>query len=190
MADNQRHEHGVVWGRSACRLHHMSHPFVPDDFQAPSVLEGPGFHLEPLGPHHNDRDHEAWMSSIEWIRSTPGYGPDTDWPATMSSDANLCDLEMHARDFENREGFTYSVLDGDAVIGCVYIYPTTESGFDASIKSWVTASRKEMDIVVHRSVARWINDFWPFDHARYAHRPDSSHDGERDRSKSGLVDMG
>jgi hypothetical protein len=37
------------------------------------------FHLEPLGPQHNQADHAAWMSSIEHIRSTPGY-PDGNWP--------------------------------------------------------------------------------------------------------------
>lgn len=89
----------------------------------------------------------------------------------MTSEANLRDLEMHARDFENREGFTYSILDGDEVIGCVYIYPTTKPDFDASIRSWVRVSRREMDVVVHRSVARWISDFWPFTNAQYAPRP-------------------
>ncbi|UJW29792.1 hypothetical protein L3Q67_31775 [Saccharothrix sp. AJ9571] len=35
--------------------------------------------FEPLGPQHNRADHAAWTSSIEHIRSTPGY-PDGDWP--------------------------------------------------------------------------------------------------------------
>ena len=43
--------------------------FVPDDFVVPVTLEGPGFRLDPLGPEHNERDHAAWMSSIEHIRS-------------------------------------------------------------------------------------------------------------------------
>ena len=153
----------------------MQQPFVPSDFVVPNPLEAPGFHLEPLGAHHNDRDYEAWMSSIEWIRSTPGYGPDSDWPVTMSLEANLGDLEMHARDYEDRVGFTYSVLDADEVIGCVYNYPTTEPGFDASVKSWVRVSRKEMDAVVHRTVMGWIGQHWPFDHPHHAERSNQTY---------------
>ena len=34
----------------------------------------------------------------------------------MTLDANLADLVRHAKDFEERTGFTYSMLDGDEVI--------------------------------------------------------------------------
>ena len=44
----------------------------------------------------------------------------------MSLEENLADLERHARDFADRTGFTYSVLDGDDVIGCVYVYPSRD----------------------------------------------------------------
>lgn len=111
------------------------------------------------------------MSSIEWIRLTPGYGPDGEWPAPMSLEANLKDLDMHARDFKEGGGFTYSVLDRDEVIGCVYIYPTSEPGHDASVRSWVRHSRSEMDVVVYKAVAEWIRASWPFESAQYAPRP-------------------
>ena len=128
--------------------------------------------MEPLGPRHNERDHEAWMSSVDHIQSTPGFSPTGHWPAPMSLDANLADLEGHAREFENRDGFTYSILDGDDVIGCVYIYPTKESDHDASVSSWVRVSRTEMDPVVYRSLLAWITDVWPFEKPLYAVRPD------------------
>ena len=151
----------------------MPQPFVPDELTVPVEFAGPGFRLEPLGPRHNQSDHEAWMSSIDWIRATPGFDPDGDWPVEMSADSNLEDLEMHARHFDDREGFTYSILDDDNVIGCLYIYPTTEPGHDVSVRSWVRASRKEMDAVVYRSLSRWIEDVWPFDNPLYAPRPTS-----------------
>jgi hypothetical protein len=150
----------------------MPDAFVPADFEVPEHFEGRGFHLEPLGPQHNERDHDAWMSSIDHIRSTPGFGPPHDWPAPMSLEANLADLEKHARDFEQRSGFTYSVLDGDEVIGCVYIYPPRDPGPDASVTSWVRVSRTEMDGVVYRSVSTWIAETWPFEDPLYAARPD------------------
>ena len=99
--------------------------FVPAGFTVPRVLAVPPFRLEPLGPEHNEADYAAWMSSIEQISSTPGW-IGRDWPdPTMTLDDNLSDLVGHARDFENRQGFTYTVTeDGTGeTIGCVYIYP-------------------------------------------------------------------
>jgi hypothetical protein len=83
--------------------------FVPDGFEPPPRLEARDFRLEPLGPEHNERDHEAWSSSIEHIRASPGY-PDGSWPRQMTLAENLADLERHAGDFAARTGFTYTVL--------------------------------------------------------------------------------
>ncbi len=150
----------------------MSDPFIPDDFDAPGSFDGPGFGLEPLGPQHNERDHEAWMSSIEHIRSTPGF-PNGDWPAPMSLERNLEDLVRHAADFEARRGFTYSVLDGEDVIGCLYIYPSKLDGHDADVSSWVTESRAELDTVLWSTVTEWLAQAWPFERPFYADRPDT-----------------
>ena len=139
---------------------HPVPPFVPNEFQAPTELDGDGFRLEPLGPEHNERDHAAWSSSIDHIRATAGF-PDGDWPHPMSLHDNLDDLERHARDFEERRGFTYSVLDGDEVIGCVYIYPADPA--DAEVRTWVTAARADLDSTVRESVRRWLDAVWPFE---------------------------
>jgi hypothetical protein len=147
----------------------MPKPFVPEDFEVPSGLDGPGFRLEPLGPVHNERDHEAWMSSIDHIRSTPGF-PDGRWPRPMTLEENLKDLERHASDFVLRKGFAYSVLDGDGVIGCVYIYPDKTGITDAEVQSWVRVSRSEMDIPLWGEVSRWLEDRWPFGGFAYASR--------------------
>ena len=149
----------------------MTDPFVPDDFEVPLAFTGPGFRLEPLGPRHNERDHDAWMSSIDHIHSTPGFDtPDADWPTPMSLEDNLQDLEDHARDFGQRTGFTYSILDGDDVIGCLYIYPARHPGHDANVRSWVRATRAELDMVVWRSLSAWLDADWPFERPRYTAR--------------------
>jgi hypothetical protein len=147
----------------------MSEPLVPEDFHVPPGLDGPGFRLEPLGPVHNERDHDAWMSSIDHIRSTPGF-PDGSWPKEMTLAENLRDLERHAQDYAMRKGFTYSVLDGDEVIGCVYIYPDKTGGTDAEVQSWVRESRAEMDVPVWLAVSRWLEQSWPFGSFAYAGR--------------------
>ena len=144
--------------------------FVPDAFAAPTNFTGDGFYLEPLGPVHNERDHEAWMSSIDHIRATPGFGPPLKWPTPMSLEANLGDLEEHAQEFRERQSFTYSILDGGDVIGCIYIYPPRVEGTDARVLSWVRASRAEMDVVVWRAMAAWLTSEWPFEHLEYASR--------------------
>jgi hypothetical protein len=146
----------------------MAAPFVPVDFDVPLYMEGPGFRLEPLGPQHNERDHAAWMSSIDHIRKTPGFSG-RDWPAPMTLEANLADLVAHAVDFANRVGFTYSVLDGDEVVGCLYIYPATD-GLDADVRSWVTEARSELDVTLWRTVSAWLATMWPFTNPEYAPR--------------------
>lgn len=109
------------------------------------------------------------MSSIDHIRATPGFSG-RDWPKEMSLEANRQDLIDHARDFEERVGFTYSVLDVDEVIGCVYIYPSRDNEHDANIRSWVTEAHKELDIELWSTVSDWITTAWPFTNPEYAPR--------------------
>jgi len=88
----------------------------------------------------------------------------------MSLEQNLEDLERHARDFEERIGFTYSILDGEDVIGCVYIYPTRRDDHDAEVSSWVTEARAELDVVVWSTLSAWLAEAWPFTRPYYAER--------------------
>jgi hypothetical protein len=139
--------------------------FVPVDFEPPTSLETDQFRLEPLGPQHNEADLAAWTSSIEHIRSTPGY-PDGSWPPLdgMTLEENLIDLRRHADDFTSRAGFTFTVLDpaDDDVIGCVYLYPTTSEAWDVSVQSWVRADRSELDMPLADAVAGWLARDWPW----------------------------
>ena len=143
--------------------------FVPDDFRPPLRLVADHFVLEPLGPEHNEADYEAWSSSIEHIRATPGY-PDGRWPRPMRLEENRADLERHARDFAARSGFTYTVLEPStgSVIGCVYIYPDKEGAADAAVSSWVRATRAGRDAALRELVSRWLVEAWPFERVAYA----------------------
>ena len=158
----------------------VSPQFVPDGFEPPRGLASADFELEPLGPQHNEADYAAWSSSIVQIRATPGF-VGRSWPREMNLAENLGDLEMHARDFGERRGFTYTVLDprdGD-VIGCVYIYPVGAAdadstadgaGHDASARSWVRADRAELDEPLWCAVSDWLRKAWPFERVAYAER--------------------
>ena len=149
----------------------MDEPFVPAGFVVPLALVTDRLRLEPLGPQHNDSDYEAWSSSMEHIHATPGW-EESSWPDDRSPADNLRDLERHAADFEQRAGFTYTVLDpktGD-VIGCVYIYPDKSGEHDARVLSWVRASRAELDAPLWRAVSDWLATEWPFERVAYAER--------------------
>ena len=139
--------------------------FVPAGFRPPITLITDLFRLEPLGPQHNQADYTAWMSSIEHIRSTPGF-PDGNWPPPggLTLEKNLADLRRHADDFARGAGFTFTVLDptNDDVIGCVYLYPSASEECDVSVQSWVRADRASLDGPLADAVARWLATDWPW----------------------------
>ena len=150
--------------------------FVPDGFAVPRELVTGEFRLEPLGPQHNAGDYEAWMSSIDHIRATPGF-EGWRWPdPEMTPEQNLGDLKQHAEEFAERSGFTYTVLDPGSgrVIGCVYIYPSKDAEGVADVRSWVRADRAELDVPVHDAVSAWLADAWPFTAVSYAPRTGAS----------------
>ncbi len=169
--------------------------FVPDWFEIPLRLENDDFVLVPLGAEHNERDYEAWSSSMEHIHATPGFA-EKRWPHQMSLAENRADLTKHAEDFAARVGFTYTVLDRTEtdVIGCVYLYPpgpdadgpATETtsvdsaaeGYAVRARSWVRADPDDsagsiaLDVRLWRVVSAWLADAWPFTHIDYAPRSD------------------
>ncbi|WP_327674949.1 N-acetyltransferase [Kitasatospora sp. NBC_00458] len=153
--------------------HTAAPALVPADFTVPLELLAEGFRLEPLGERHNEADHAAWSGSIDHIRATPGF-EHGHWPPVegMPLDRNLADLRRHAADFTARKGFTYSVREvpGDAVIGCVYIYPDREEPTAAKVSSWVSADRAGLDAPLHRAVSAWLAADWPLREVRYAPR--------------------
>ena len=152
--------------------HDRPRAFVPDSFAVPRELITEEFRLEPLGPQHNEDDYEAWTSSIDHIRATPGFEGAT-WPDPgMTLQENLTDLQRHAEDFAQRSGFTYTVLarPGDRVIGCVYIYPSRSADGAAEVRSWVREDQADLDVAVHDAVSAWLTNAWPFTAVRYAPR--------------------
>jgi hypothetical protein len=152
-----------------------SRPFVPDGFDPPLSLETPDFVLEPLGSEHNERDYEAWTTSIAHIRGTPGWGRGLrgdGWPYPLTLDENRAELAEHASEFEARSAFAYTVLEPStgAVIGCVYVDPSEDDAHDACVRSWVRASRAELDVPLWRAVSSWLATDWPFVAVEYATR--------------------
>ena len=154
----------------------VTEPLLSRDIAIPIPPEHADMVLEPLGEEHNLSDLDAWGSSIEHIRSTPGMG-DRDWPpeGPYTVEQNLADMRMHVADFAARTGFTWTVLDpaSRAVIGCVYMYPSEVAGSppgQITVRSWVRADRSTLDAELYRLVSAWIARDWPWADVVYAHR--------------------
>jgi hypothetical protein len=151
----------------------LSEPdFVDPDFEIPAPPGTDQFVLAPLEVSHNADDLDAWSSSVDHIHETPGFAGHR-WPdEPMTLARNEQDLREHADDRAARRGFTYTVLsvpDGQ-VIGCVYIYPSPEHYVDAHVRSWVRASRSELDRPLYTLVSDWLAAAWPFVTVDYAPR--------------------
>ncbi|MBM2824039.1 MAG: N-acetyltransferase [Thermoleophilia bacterium] len=136
---------------------------VPDDFEVPRLFETPSFVLEPLGPEHNERDHDAWSSSIDHIHATPGFAGRR-WPHPMSLAENLADLERHLAEFDARTAFAFSVLDPqtDDVIGCAYVNPDEARDGGVTVRSWVRVTHSNLDEPLRTAVVDWLERDWPF----------------------------
>jgi hypothetical protein len=151
----------------------MSAAFVAPDFKPPTPpVATEDFVLVPLDVSHNEGDLDAWNSSVNHIHATPGFS-NRPWPdEPMTLERNAADLQGHVDDFANRQGFTYSVLEPSSgrVIGCVYIYPSTDDTIDADIRSWVRVTHAPLDAPLYRSVTHWLQDQWPFRTLAYAER--------------------
>lgn len=86
----------------------MDSPFVSEDFVVPLRVEQADYRLRPLTVTDVVHDYEAVMSSKESPRRIFCEDNAT-WPDdTMTQQENYHDLERYQKDFEQRNGFTYS----------------------------------------------------------------------------------
>ena len=107
------------------------------------------------------------MSSIEHVHATAGLGRRTGEVTTGRAD----DVGPEPRrsratsaEFVAGEAFAYSVLDGDDVIGCVYIDPDRSGAADTMVRSWVRASRAERDLDLAVEIDESLREHGPCAH--------------------------
>jgi len=145
---------------------------VPSDFVLPDPIETDQFRLALLGPEHNESDYAAWTSSMDFIRSLPGWEA-ASWPEPMTIEANLRDCTSHRARSRSGSDFAYTVLlpDRDDVVGCVYFKPTRPPRSGAvEVRSWVTAEHSGLDKPLYDAVAAWLAKEWPWSMVEYAPR--------------------
>jgi hypothetical protein len=148
-------------------------PLVPADFAVPTLIEGPGFKLVPLGPQVVKVDFDAYMSSIEHLQQT--FTRSTAWPTKDITDADaMRDMENEQARFAARTSFAYAVLtpDGSRERGSVYVRPSTVAGYDAVVALWVTKADYDagFDAELYQWVTRWVQTEWPFAKVAYPGR--------------------
>ena len=96
--------------------------FYPRNAAAPVERRTQRLFLRPLRASDVELDYDAVMSSAEMLRRWSQSG----WPADDFTLAqNLDDLRRHEREHEERQAFTFTVLDppGTRCLGCVYLTP-------------------------------------------------------------------
>jgi hypothetical protein len=151
----------------------MNRKFVPDDFQVPELLENERVKLRMLTVNDVVKDYDAVMTSIEHL---PGvFGPGSTWPVKeLTLEQDLIDLGWHQKEFQKRSSFAYTVMrpDESECTGCVYIYPSPNTVYDAMIIMWVRQREVKtgLDSFLCETVKKWVREKWPFENAGYPGR--------------------
>ena len=72
------------------------------------------------------------------------------------------ELENHFEEFQNREAYTYSILNrnGDKCIGCLYIRPTEISLFSARVDFWFRDDSKKFEAEFSEWLKNWLMNEW------------------------------
>lgn len=148
--------------------------FYPANSSVPSEKRTSRLLLRPLRATDVEIDYEAVMSSREQLRRWS----QTTWPTDDFTLAeNLADLQRHEREHEQREAFTFTVLnpEGTICLGCVYIIPLradmeqvcAEARYTARVGFWVRTSEIANDLDRHLldTLRDWFTtrSAWRFD---------------------------
>lgn len=151
----------------------QTNPFIPEDFEVPTVFETEHFRIRTLTVNDVVKDYDAVMSSLDHLQGI--FGPESSWPsAELSFEQDLIDLGWHQKEFQIRSSFAYTVVspDEERVLGCLYIFPTDKGDFDADITMWVRADvvKDGYDELLYNTVREWVAKVWPFQKPGYPGR--------------------
>ena len=146
--------------------------------EPPQGCTGDGFVIRPLVTADAVLDHEAVMSSREFLyhwEQDPPYPP-----ADFSVEENRADLERMESEHRNGTRYTYTVVNTDEsqVLGCIYILPNDDrmyqsaevtsydgsdlTSVDATVSFWVRVSTWDAGFegVLLATLLGWLRDDW------------------------------
>ena len=108
---------------------------VKTTFDVPTSKEFSTYTLKKINPRYTELDYDALMSARFYIREKLK----SSWPEdSFTLDENRKGLAYDENNFNKRNFFTYTVLNtgNDKVLGCIYIKPSSNKKFDASVFIW------------------------------------------------------
>ncbi len=153
--------------------HSQKASIVPDNFDVPDKFDTDSFKFRVLTTKYLEMDYDAVITSIDHLKGV--FGPNSQWPQqdlTLQEDST--DLIWHENEYKNRSSFAYTVLNSDEsqVIGCMYIFPTSKTNYDAIIICWVRSSvlKYGLDELLYKTTKDWIEKKWPFEQVAYPGR--------------------
>lgn len=146
-------------------------------------FRGDGFLVRPLRPSDVELDHEAVVSSREFLYHWE-QDPPYPWEG-FSVEDNLADLQEMDRNHRSGTRYTYTVMNGDEtqVLGCIYLLPADDvmyrnarvtshdgtdlSSVDAMVFFWVRVSTWEsgFERTLLDAALRWLRSDWSFERA-------------------------
>src|SRR5262245_53792786 len=143
--------------------------FYPANIPAPEERRTNRLLLRPLRATDVELDYEAVMSSAEQLRRWS----QSDWPTDdFTLTQNLDDLQEHEREHDQREAFTFTVMNppGTSCLGCVYIMPLRPevtqvcpgAAYPANVGFWVRTSEltNELDKHLFATLRDWFKTEW------------------------------
>ena len=146
--------------------------FYPGSATVPEAMRTSRLFLRPLRTTDVELDYDAVMSSAEMLRRWSH----SSWPADdFTLTENLDDLERHEHEHDERQAFTFTVLnlEGTRCLGCVYLTHLSPmelqlcegAAFGTNVRFWVRASEVLTDLDRHllASLLEWLQTEWAFD---------------------------
>lgn len=136
-------------------------PIVTDTFEVPKELVLENCILLPLTIDIAQLDYEAVMDNYD-------ENGNVMYP-NHSLYQNTVDLGYHQKEFQKKASFTYTILNKakNECLGCVYIYPTDEQGYDVEVDMWIRNKYKDIESVIMIQVKDWIKSIWPFENPKF-----------------------
>lgn len=136
---------------------------VPDDFESPLVFETKEFHFERLAPEFTKIDFEAVKEATCHIRELYDIADPEEWPNDkLTLEEDRADLVRHAKDFDEKKAFAYTVLslDKKKCLGCIYIDPCEQEEYDTEVTLW--GLNNELSEKIYKATRQFLKESFPF----------------------------
>ncbi len=152
--------------------------FYSEEFPLPEGFQTDEFIFRPLRVSDVDLDYDAVISSGSMLRAWS----QSNWPADgFTPEENLADLRRHAREHQDKNAFTYTIMNAEETfcLGCIYLNPLIQEIVDldvcdvpakdreffaASVRYWIRESlaTEEFSFVILKSLIQWLDYEWCF----------------------------